>query len=148
MSSNSTLAKRKSIKVVVKRVKRPYFGMGGKDVIPRFVEYHALSKDFQTFLLAALGFKTKTIARRLDLTEGQVQYRITKAEKKRRKGDMTQRTAYRDGTSDIANTVINMFSGGGNAVHKEAVLILDKRGLYAPKPRGVLVDDRSLPKRS
>lgn len=55
--------------------------------------------DLRCAMLAALGFSTKMIVEQTGLTPCQVSYRLTKGRIKRKD--------YRDGTSDIAQRVID-----------------------------------------
>jgi hypothetical protein len=139
--NGTALAKREPIKVKVKRKQ-------SERTPKRFIDFHAYNEDFQAVLLSAIGFSTKAIAARLMLTEGQVTYRIFKAERKRSNGTPTQRMAYRRGDSEIANMLANTVSVKQNAVYRSVNQTLDDRGLYDPiKPRGVMNDDKSLLKR-
>ncbi len=106
-----------------------------------WVDYHANAQDLQCVMLAALGWTTAAIAKQVRLTEGQVVYRISKSEFGRRKGELTARTQYRQGKSDIAQAMVVQISGNRSPVRRFVVATLDKRGLYSPRPRGVMKDD-------
>lgn len=102
------------------------------------VDYHANWKDYMCYALAALGRTNKAIAVALKLTEAQVQYRITKVERERGKGAATMRAQYRNGKGPIAQAVASVLAVRGSSVRKEITETLDKRGMYAPRIKGVL----------
>lgn len=106
----------------------------------KFVDFHANATDFQCVLLAAIGWGSAAIAEYTGLTEGQVQYRIGKAETDRRKGEATARQLYRTGKSTVAQSVVAAITSKSSTVKKQITTSLDKRGLYSPRPRGVLKD--------
>jgi hypothetical protein len=111
---------------------------------PRPVDFFANGSDFLCVLLAAIGFTTEAIAKRTNLTESQVQYRLWKAEQKERaNGQLTSRTAYRQGKSDVARMVVSQFTGQRSQVKKIVTKKLDRKGLYSPQPSGVMTDDNS-----
>lgn len=132
-NGNGVLAKRPT-KVKVRRLdeQRPH----------KYVDFHANATDFQCVLLAAIGWGSAAIADYTGLTEGQVQYRIGKAETGRRKGEATARQMYRTGKSPVAQSVVAAITGRGSVVKKQITTTLDKRGLYAPRPKGVMRDER------
>lgn len=109
---------------------------------PRFVDFHANATDMLCFMLSACGWTTKAIAGHLKslgrpLTEAQVTYRIGKAEAKRGVA-MTQRSAYRNGKSAVAQAIVATITAKGSAITKQLESTLDKRGLYAPRPTGII----------
>ena len=89
-------------------------------------------------MLASIGWSTAAIAEHTELSEGQVQYRITKAEHGRRKGELTQRMAYRHGKGDVATAIVTNITGRGSVVKRQVEITLGKRGLFDPRPTGVL----------
>jgi hypothetical protein len=140
MSSNGTaLAKNKALRVNVRRVK-PRRRVDEKSS-PKFVDYHSSARDFQCVLLASIGWSTLAISNYTGLTEGQVAYRIEKSERGRRKGDSTQRTMYRQGRSGVAHVVVQTITKAASPVSQHVATMLDKRGLYDPKPTGILRHD-------
>lgn len=98
-------------------------------------------------MLAAAGLTTTAIAKKTGYTEAQVAYRIGKSEKGRKRGDLTQRAAYRMGSSPVANLIVALVGSNRSPIKRQVTETLDKRGLYTPLSRGVLRDDRALPKR-
>jgi hypothetical protein len=114
---------------------------------PKRVDFFAQMQDFRCVALAAAGFSTESISKATGYSEGQVAYRVSKSERGRKRGELTQRAAYRNGKSQIATLIVALVTRNGSPVKKQVAETLDKRGLYAPKSRGVLRDDRSLPKR-
>lgn len=108
-----------------------------KTIVQR-VDFHIHANDFKCALLASLGWTTAAIMEETDLTQGQVQYRINKFEEGRKRGALTHRASYRQGTSPIARSVVNMFIRRESRVNKLVVRTLDQRGLYADRATGVL----------
>lgn len=109
----------------------------------KFVDYHANWTDYLCYALAALGRTNKAIAKVVNLTESQVQYRITKVEKERGKATATMRAQYRNGKGPIAEAVASVLTQHTSPVRREITQTLEKRNLYAPRPKGVLRDERN-----
>lgn len=106
---------------------------------PRRVDYFGNASDFQCVLLAAIGLSTEAIAGMTDLTVGQVMYRIMKSQSGRRKGEPSERMKYRNGSSDVVQTVIStVASSPRSSVVKKVSQQLDDKGLYTPVPNGVM----------
>jgi hypothetical protein len=108
----------------------------------RYVDFFTNAQDFLCVMLAALGWSTRAIAEHTSLSEGQVSYRIGKSEQGRKKNDLTQRMAYRNGKGDVAHVVVSTIAAKGSTAHKAVTRTLDGRGLYSPKSSGVLRHDR------
>ena len=110
---------------------------------PRRVDFHGNASDFQCVLLAALGWTTFAIANETGLTKSQVEYRLRMAEEKERAaGKKSARFQYRNGQSPVAKLAVAQLLGGRSKVKKAIVTSLDKKGLYAPRPQGVMRDSR------
>src|SRR4051812_5404938 len=109
---------------------------------PRRVNYFTYAQDLQCVLLANIGIQDEAISNITGLTVGQVRYRIMKAEEGRRKGELTMRTLYRKGDSPAVQAVIRTVTGRNSEVKRFVTETLDKKGLYAPQPSGVLTNDR------
>jgi hypothetical protein len=112
------------------------------EVVHKFVDFHANQTDFLCVMLAACGWSTRAIAAHTNLTEGQVVYRIGKSERDRGDGNLTQRSAYRNGSSPVANAIVQTISSRGSMVSREVKTTLDSRGLYTPRPSGVMNHQR------
>lgn len=82
--------------------------------LPCKVDFLANDEDFQVALLGAMGFSTTFIKRETGLTDGQIQYRLGKAEIKRK--------SYRDGESQEAEMVMATLS---KKMSKELIHKLD-----------------------
>jgi hypothetical protein len=113
---------------------------------PRYVDFHANATDMLCWMLSACGWTTKAIAGHLKslgrpMTEAQVTYRIGKAEKNRGKSELTQRAAYRSGKSEVATAIVQTITARGSAVSQQLVSTLNERGLYEPRPTGVMRHD-------
>jgi hypothetical protein len=113
---------------------------------PRYVDFHANATDMLCWMLSACGWTTKAIAGHLKslgrpMTEAQVTYRIGKAEKARGKNELTQRAAYRSGKSEVATAIVATITARGSAVSQQLVHTLNERGLYEPRPTGVMRHD-------
>lgn len=135
LNGNGHALARRTVKVTAKRVHdepRP----------KHYVDYHANAQDFLCVMLAACGWSSKAIASHLDMTKGRVDYRIGKVERERRSGEMTQRSKYRNGQGNIAHAIVATITSRGSLVKKDITTTLDKRGLYAPRSKGVLRDER------
>lgn len=119
-----------------------------KFAIPQPVNFYANPIDLQCYLLACAGWTTKAIVSAVKtLTESQVMYRIGIIEKMRRDKEKTLRAQYRDGSSPIAKAVLTMMTAKNSFAHQKVIEVVEKRGLYdSPKSRGVLKDNKSLPK--
>lgn len=133
----STALANKPTKVTVRR------RVTDSDKVPsRYVDFFTNAQDFLCVMLAAIGWSTKAIAQHTNLSEGQVAYRIGKSEMGRKKNDLTQRMAYRNGQGDVAHVVVKTIAASGTTAHKAVMKKLDDRGLYSPKSTGVLRHDK------
>lgn len=65
---------------------------------PRRVDFFDVADDFEAAFLGSLGFSTRCIMKHTKLRQGQITYRLKKAE--------IRRIDYRDGTSDTAKVVL------------------------------------------
>jgi hypothetical protein len=109
---------------------------------PKRVDFHANGDDFSCVLLASIGLTTAAIAQQTGLTEGQVLYRLALAERENKsRGRKSARIQYRQGKSAICRIVINQLTARSSLVKKTIEKRLDRQGLYAPKPRGVMRDE-------
>jgi hypothetical protein len=114
---------------------------------PRRVNFHTSGCHFMAYLLSSCGLQTDAIAVMTGLTEGQVAYALMKAEREERrkareagKPYMTARKQFRKGNSAVAKMIVTQVTGEHSQVKRFVSDILDKRGLYAPKAKGVLKD--------
>jgi len=117
--------------------------MSRQESIHRYVDYHSNRSDFLCIMLASIGFSTEAIVNHLNsigiaLTEGQVVYRISKAESGRVKGEKTSRSKYRSGNSEIASAIIATASSSRSPIKSHVTSTLSTRGLFEPRSNGVL----------
>lgn len=131
-NGNGHALAKKAVRVTVKR---------RMDHTVQWVDYHANAKDLLCVMLAACGWSTRAIASHLKMTEGRVEYRIGKAERERRDGELTQRSKYRSGEGSVAQAIVATITSRGSVVKQVVTKTLDKRGLYAPQPTGVMRHD-------
>jgi hypothetical protein len=135
-SSQATLARRRLSKLeVVKQATKTQ---------PRRVDYYANATDFLVVALFNAGLETQAISGLTHLTEGQVVYRYSKSEQHERERAkaagrkfVTARKAYRKGKSAVAQMIVSQCTGH-SMVKRYVGGILDKKGLYAPRAKGVL----------
>lgn len=119
-----------------------YVASNGK-ASPRKVNFFNYESDFQCPLLAAIGLSTEAISGITGLTEGQVMYRIMKFEDAvRRRGESTSRRKYRDGKGEVAQALISTVTGTRSPVKSLIITRMEKKDLYAPRPKGVMQDKR------
>jgi hypothetical protein len=111
---------------------------------PRRVDFFFHAEDLMVVMLANIGLYDVAIAQITGLSLGQVRYRLLKAEEGRRKGEPTARTKYRTGTSDVVQSVIKTVVGKNSQVKKTITDRLDKKGLFEPRPTGVMKHDKKL----
>ena len=102
------------------------------------VDYFANRQDFLCVLYAALGMETAAIGDMLNMTEGRVAYRIAKAERGKRRSDLTQRKSWRKGKSPMIRALVSQASQGSHLGFKTVRKQLDAKGLFTPRASGVL----------
>lgn len=86
--------------------------------------------DIEVVALAQLGFNNEAIQRHADLTDSQIQYRITKAKKAEGYAKGTgYRSTWRDGTSEVAR---NIASGVVPGLRRTIRQTLPKHFLHPP----------------
>lgn len=120
---------------------------GNAPALPRRVNFHTNGTDFMCAMLFNIGMESEAIANLTGLTKSQVEYRVRKVEwelrlkaKQKRQPFMTARKMYRKGMSPVSKIIIKQITGQHSRVKQFVTHVLDQRGLYAPKAKGVLKD--------
>jgi hypothetical protein len=72
--------------------------MNNNQTKPRRVDFFTNDSDYECAFLGSMGFSTRCIGRQIQLTPGQIIYRLRKA--------AIRRIDYRDGTSDVASIML------------------------------------------
>lgn len=72
----------------------------------KYVDFRADEKDWAVPFLRMFGFSGKAIAMATGLSEGQVDYRLTKINRGRAIHERISSVTYRDGTSPVAKMVV------------------------------------------
>lgn len=112
--------------------------------VPQRVDFYSNPADLLCFTLAMAGISNAGIIKKmadagLYLSNSQISYRISMAERSRRSGTPTQRRAFRDGTSPVAQALVAQIMGNrglGQTVKQTAIQTLDKKKLYHPNGNG------------
>lgn len=115
---------------------------------PRRVDFFGNGTDFMAVMLFNIGMESEAIANLTGLTKGQVEYRLRCAELELRQKAQQQkrqfisaRRMYRKGISPVSKMIVSQITGRNSRVKSFVADVLDKRGLYAPKSKGVLKDE-------